>query len=70
MTGQIIGVPKSDWIYEFTVVSPLPDGNFMWIKDFEDADAAYSFAEANGYTVAHNVRVCHKERNKQQLLEY
>ena len=51
--GKIIGIPPSEWEYEFMVVKPREDGNFDWVVKIED-----------GCIIAHNIRIAHKQLKK------
>ena len=43
--GEIIGIPPSEWEYEFMVVKPRKDGNFDWVANYEN------YPEATGTIV-------------------
>ena len=51
--GGIIGIPPSEWEYEFMAVKPREDGNFDWVVKIED-----------GCVITHNIRIAHKQSKK------
>ncbi len=61
-TGRILGNPDSEYEYEFQVVLPREDGNFDWVGNYTDANAAgKEAAKANG-AIVHNVRIQGRKR--------
>lgn len=61
--NKILGVPKSEYEYEFMVVKPTEDGDFRWFSNHKTAEA-YRVAEEVGGVVVHNVRVSGKKKRE------
>ena len=55
--GEIIGIPPSEWEYEFMVVKPREDGNFDWAANYEN----YPEKIEDGCIITHNVKIAHKQ---------
>ena len=57
---EIIGIPPSEWEYEFMAVKPREDGNFDWVANYEN----YPVKIEDGCIITHNIRIAHKQSKK------
>ena len=57
---EIIGIPPSEWEYEFMVVKPREDGNFGWVANYEN----YPVEIKDGCVITHNIGIAHKQLKK------
>ena len=58
--GEIIGIPPSEWEYEFMVIKSREDGNFDWVANYEN----YPVKIEDGCVITHNIRIAHKQLKK------
>lgn len=53
--------------YEFSVVLPIGNDNYLWHSDYTDAYKAEKVALEVGGVVAHNVRISGKREKKSEI---
>ena len=61
--NKIIGIPQSEYEYEFMLVRPLEDGNYQWIANYEYyTDEIDKKVQEENLIICHNVRITHKQK--------
>ena len=60
--NQIIGIPESEWEYEFTVTKKLPNGDFQWVDSCENYP--YKMENKEDIVIFHNLKITHKEKKR------
>lgn len=61
--GEIIGIPPSEFNYEFMAVKKLNNGKYQWLENYENYP--YEIEGKDGVIIVHDLRVSHKERKKE-----
>ena len=60
--NKILGKPNSKYEYEFSILIPQDNGDFLWHSDHEYVnDAMAELAKTPNGVLSHNVRVAHKQ---------
>ena len=58
----IVNQPNDGYRYEFTVVLPIDEEKYLFVKNFTNGFEAETCALSCGGIVIHNVRIAGKER--------
>lgn len=64
MEIRILNEPKSDYIYEFTVVKPIDEQTYEWLGYFEAGWEAEEYAKHHGGIILHEFNVRHKRKRR------
>lgn len=64
--NKILNAPKGDYVYEFSVVVPTDNGDYLWHSDHAYVDEALAeMKKVPNAILSHNVRVAHKQLRKE-----
>lgn len=70
MSCQIVGIPKSDYDYEFMVVTDADNGNYKFSSNHERYDDAEKAAKEIGGKIVHDLRVSGRKRKNPKVESY
>ena len=64
--NKILNAPKGDYVYEFEVMTPVGNGNYLWHSSHAYVNEALAEMEKVPNAILfHNIRVAHKQLRKE-----